>query len=244
MKIQTLLLSDLHLGCRYSKAKELFKVLKKYEPNQIILNGDIIDIWELKRGGKINKDQMKIILYLLKLSYKIPIYYLIGNHEESKENLFGFNIGKIKISDTFDYIDLKRNLCHFQHGHNFDPINNQYLWLAKLGSIGYDIILWLNEKINKTRNYFGMPYISVSRYIKIMVKEAVMFISKYEDLVSNYAKSKQYNIIGVGHIHVPSITDINNVIVLNSGDFVESLSYIIETLDGEWKLKYYHNKLK
>jgi UDP-2,3-diacylglucosamine pyrophosphatase LpxH len=202
-----------------------------------ILNGDIIDGWNLKRNGKWNKKETKFIRYILKLSYKSKVIYIRGNHDDFLDKITPLKIGNLTIRDQYThYSNNKKYLV--VHGDIFDSITKNFKWIAKIGDIGYLFLLWLNRLNNKIRKKKGKEYFSLSKYVKQKVKIATNYIQGYEKEMVEYCKSKNYDGIICGHIHYPEIRKIKGIEYLNSGDLVESCSVLVETTKNKWKIIY------
>ncbi len=233
MKIKTLLLSDIHLGTKDSKTEEILSLLETIEFEKLILVGDIVDGWALSRGSKLKKNHTKLIRKFLKLSEKkIEIIWLRGNHDDFLSDIIPYSMGNIHIKE--DYVLKTKNGKDYYifHGDAFDVFVTKMGWIAKIGSIGYDIALWLNRWYNRYRKRMGKPYFSLSKKIKNSVKKATNFINSFEDVISDMAKQKGYDGVICGHIHHPEDKVINGVHYINCGDWVENLTYVIEDYDG------------
>lgn len=236
-RFKTIVLSDIHLGSKHSKAKEVAKYLKENTCETLILNGDIIDGWQLKRGGKWKKRHTRFFRVVLKMmeKHKTKVIYLRGNHDDFMDNIVPFVFGDIVI--VKDYI-LERNDKKYLviHGDIFDSITTNLKWLALLGDVGYNLLLWINKVYNNRRIRKGLPYYSLSKVIKQKVKKAVSYISKYEEELVKLARKKDCDGVICGHIHHPAITKYDGIMYMNSGDWVESLTALVETHNGNWKI--------
>lgn len=238
-KFRTVILSDIHLGSQYSKAKEVVEFIKSVDCDTLILNGDIIDGWAIKRGGKLSYDHIDCIRLILKKSKTTKIYWIKGNHDEFLLDFIPFKIGKIELLKEMTFYGLNRKKYLVTHGDMFDIFITKMKWLAILGSIGYDLALWLNKWYNKWRDFRGLEYFSLSKKIKDSVKLATSFIGNFELFLVDYAKSLDCDGVICGHIHQADIKKIDNIDYLNSGDWVESLTALVETKSGEWKIIQY-----
>jgi UDP-2,3-diacylglucosamine pyrophosphatase LpxH len=234
---KTIIISDVHLGTKNSKAKELVRYLKKNTCDRLILNGDIIDSWRLKRSGKWKKKHTRFVRVVIKMMQKIKteVIYVRGNHDDFLDTMIPMEIGNFTIKK--DYI-LQSNGKKFYitHGDVFDSITTNLKWLAKLGDVGYTFLLWLNKVYNNRRIKKGLPYYSLSQSIKQKVKSAVSYISDFEKELVKLAEYKNCDGIICGHIHHPSIAQYGSITYMNSGDWVESLSALVEDFDGNWKI--------
>ncbi len=244
MKIhyKTIVVSDVHLGSDGSKAKELVRFLKQNTADLLILNGDIIDGWQLKKSGEWKRKHtrfLKIILSMIE-KHNTKVVYTRGNHDDFLDQILPFEIGNFSIVKDFYYESFGKKY-YVVHGDIFDSITSKMKWLAKLGDVGYTLLLWINKKYNNYRLVNGLPYYSLSKVIKQKVKSAVSFISEYETKLSEIAQEKGCHGVICGHIHSPEIKDMDTGIkYLNSGDWVESLSALVEDFNGDWDLVYYN----
>ncbi len=242
MKIQckTIVISDVHLGTKGSKAKELVRFLKQYTCENLILNGDIIDGWQLKKSGKWKRKHTRFFTKIMKMieEENTKVTYIRGNHDDFLDQILPFQIGNLNICQDMIY-ESHGKKYYVVHGDVFDSITRQFKWIAKLGDVGYTMLLWLNRQYNIRRVKKGLPYFSLSQAIKTKVKKAVKYIDDYESQLSSMAKRKHCEGIICGHIHQPAIKDINGIKYLNSGDWVESMTALVEDLNGEWSLAYY-----
>lgn len=238
MNSEVLILSDLHLGSSYSNPKPLLKFLKEVKTDLLILNGDIIDGWALKRSMKMSVDEVNILKQIRKMSNHTRVIYLRGNHDDFLDDFIPMDFGKIEIEKEFQ-ITLYGKRYLITHGDLFDKITKKVKWISKLGDVGYSWIIKLNKMLNHFRSKLGMPYYSLSSKIKQSVKRAVNYISDFEDVLVNYAKHRKFHGIICGHIHHPEIKLINNIEYLNSGDWVESMSYLVFNEKSDWELKFY-----
>ena len=236
MKYKTIIISDIHLGSSYSKAKEVAEFLKNNKSETLILNGDIIDGWALKRGGKWNVEHMKVIRKILKKSKKTKVFWIRGNHDDFLYDFIPMSIGNIEIKENMDLVGINGKKYLILHGDIFDLFITKMKWLAKIGSIGYDLTLWLNKWYNKYRKLRGKEYFSLSQKIKSSVKSATNFIGDFENHMINHAKKLGYDGVICGHIHKSEIRMIEDIEYLNSGDFVESCTALVENYNGSWEI--------
>lgn len=243
-KHRTIVLSDIHLGAADSHVREVIHFLKKNTCETLILNGDIIDGWKLKRGAKWKKSYTDFWRLILKRSKKIPVIYLKGNHDDFLNHVFPLQIGKIKIVDHFILESANGKKYYVTHGDVFDIVmqHGWLKWLAYLGDLGYSFLLWLNGVVNWFRKLSKKPKMSLSLYVKQKVKAAVNFISKFADNLTNLAHQENCDGVICGHIHCAEIKQINDIDYLNSGDWVESLTALVEDFDGNWKIIHYRNE--
>jgi UDP-2,3-diacylglucosamine pyrophosphatase LpxH len=242
-RYKTIVISDVHLGIKSSKAKELLQFLKYNTCEKLILNGDIIDGWQLQRSGRWSKQHSNLLKFIIKMidKQKTEIIYLRGNHDDFLDKILPFSFRKLSIvREYYHYSNDKKYLVI--HGDIFDHVTSNMRWLAKLGDLGYTLLLWINKIYNNRRLRQGKPYFSISKVIKQKVKQAVSYISGFEESIKKMAIAKGCDGVICGHIHHPSIIKGEKIIYMNSGDWVESLSALVERFDGEWSLKYYKEK--
>ena len=237
---KTIVISDVHLGTKGAKSKELVRFLKQYQCENLILNGDIIDGWQLKKSGKWKRKHTRFFTKLLKMIEDdgTKVTYLRGNHDDFLDQILPLTIGNLNIQRDMVYESAGKRY-YIVHGDVFDTITTKLKWVAKLGDMGYTFLLWLNRQYNYRRMKKGLPYYSLSQVIKSKVKQAVKYIDDYEVQLSNMAKYKGCDGIICGHIHQPAMKEINGILYLNSGDWVESLTALVEDHNGEWQLVYY-----
>jgi UDP-2,3-diacylglucosamine pyrophosphatase LpxH/glycosyltransferase involved in cell wall biosynthesis len=242
---RTVFISDIHLGTPDSKATEVGDFLKMITCEKLVLNGDIIDGWALKRGSAWLSRHSRVIRKILKMTEKdqTEVIYLRGNHDEIVERFLPLVFGKIRFTKEYIHTSAK-NLKYFVvHGDGFDSVSTNHKWLAALGAVGYDVLLKVNRYYNHWRAWRGKEYFSVSKKIKAKVKSAVSFVDNYEVLLQELALHKECDGIICGHIHTPEDKKIGKVHYLNSGDWVESLTAIVEHHDGRMELIYYKDFL-
>ena len=233
MRYQAIIVSDLHLGIKDSKADEFIEFLDKHPTDLLILNGDIIDGWALNRGAKWKKKHTKVISKILKLSNKTQIIWIRGNHDEFIQEFIGTNFGHIEIREDYKlHINNTMENYYIFHGDVVDVFITKYKWLSKIGSIGYDFALWLNRIYNGYRKWRKLPYISISQKIKASVKAATNYINDFETTALSMASKKGCNGVICGHIHQPADMMIDGKRYLNSGDWIENMSAICVNNEG------------
>lgn len=239
--VEIVVISDVHLGTYGCRAKELLKYLKSINPKMIILNGDIIDMWQFSKRY-FPEEHMKVIRRILKyVSADVPVYYLTGNHDEMLRKFADFEIGSLKLCNKL-VLELDGKKAWIFHGDVFDVTMQYSKFLAKLGAVGYDTLILINTLINYFLVKFGKEKMSLSKKIKQSVKDAVKFINSFEETAANIAIEKKYDYVVCGHIHHPEIRMIKNnegeVMYLNSGDWVESLTSL-EYNNGKWSIHHF-----
>ncbi|WP_405566109.1 UDP-2,3-diacylglucosamine diphosphatase [Polaribacter sp. Asnod6-C07] len=240
-KVELVVISDIHLGTYGCRAKEVLNYLKTIQPETLILNGDIIDIWQFKKRF-FPKSHMNVIKHLTSLLSKdTKVYYITGNHDEMLRKFKGFQLGNFKILNKI-ILNLDGKKAWIFHGDVFDVTMKHSKWLAKLGGKGYDLLIVLNTFMNWVSQLFGYGKLSLSKKIKNSVKSAVKFINDFEKTASDIAIDNNYDYVVCGHIHQPEIRKIKNqkgkTIYLNSGDWIENLT-ALEYNKKEWSLYEY-----
>jgi UDP-2,3-diacylglucosamine pyrophosphatase LpxH len=244
-EVDVVIISDVHLGAFGCHAKELLQYLRSIKPKMLILNGDIIDIWQFRKRY-FPKSHLMVIRHLTGLIAKnTKVVYITGNHDELMRKFVKFNIGSFKLVNKL-LMDVDGQKAWIFHGDVFDITMQHSKWLAKFGSVGYDLLILLNSFANFILTSIGRQKISFSRRVKNSVKSAVSYINKFEETAAGIAISKGYGYVICGHIHQPEIRTIcsaqGSVTYMNSGDWVENLS-ALEYHKGEWKLYLYREDL-
>lgn len=240
-KVELAVVSDIHLGTYGCRAEEVLHYLKGIKPNTLILNGDIIDVWQFKKKYWPSS-HTKVLKEVLNLASKgTKIHFLPGNHDEVFRRFTGYKLGNISIENKV-ILNLNGKKAWFFHGDVFDVTMQHARWLTKIGSVSYDLLIWLNYKVNRLREIRGLEKISFSKKIKNGVKSAVKYINQFESLCADIAIDKGYDYVICGHIHQPEIREFENkkgkVTYLNSGDWIENLS-ALEYHKKKWKIVHF-----
>lgn len=242
-KVDLVVLSDVHLGTYGCRANELLYYLKSINPTTIVLNGDIIDIWQFSKRYW-PKSHMKVVKQLMHwVSKGKKTYYITGNHDEMLRKFAGFKMGSFSIVNKLVLELENEKKAWIFHGDVFDVTMQHSKWLAKLGAIGYDSLIIINSIVNFfSEKIFRKGKISLSKRIKNSVKSAVKFINHFEQTSADIGISNHYDYVVCGHIHHPEIREISNlqgsITYMNSGDWIENLSSL-EYYNGEWKIYRY-----
>lgn len=217
MKIDALFISDVHLGTKGSNADKLLEILKQYQPETLFLVGDIIDGWMLKRKFRWSQSHTNVIRKILSYSKNgTKVIYITGNHDEFLREYLDMNFGNIEIHNEYIYHN-----TYITHGDLYDGVV-KLKWLGILGSIGYDMAISIDRRL-KSWGYKR----SLSKYLKGKVKEAIKFMTSYEEEIVRQGIKHDCHTVICGHIHHPEDKVINGVRYLNSGDWIENNSYII-----------------
>lgn len=240
LSYKTIFLSDVHLGTYDCKIDEVNHFLKHTHCEKLVLNGDIIDGWSLARRGGWTDQHTRFVRLVLKKVEKqdTEVVYLRGNHDDFLERCLPLFFGKIKVVNEHIH-DSSRGNYLVVHGDGFDAVTINHKWLAVLGDIGYQTLLRINRVYNRYRSWRGKEYFSLSKAIKARVKSAVSFVGKYEEQLQNLARKRGCSGIICGHIHTPDDKMVSDIHYLNSGDWVESLTAIVEEDDGSYEVIQY-----
>lgn len=240
-KIDLVVISDIHLGTYGCHASELLNYLRSIKPKKVILNGDIIDIWQFKKSYW-PKEHMQVIKHIIKwITDGVEVYYITGNHDEMLRRFVNFKINSFKIVNKV-VLKLDDKTAWFFHGDVFDVTMQHSKWLAKLGSNGYDLLILINSLVNKISSFFGKGKISLSKKIKNSVKSAVKHINNFEKTAIDIAVENNFDYVVCGHIHHPKMETFQSlnkeVTYLNSGDWVENLT-ALEYHKSKWTIYKY-----
>ena len=244
-EVDILVLSDIHLGTYGCHARELLQYLKSIKPKAVVLNGDIIDVWQFsKRYWPAT--HMMVVKHLIGLIAKeVPVYFIPGNHDEMLRKFKGFHLGSLKITNKLS-LKVNDSRVWIFHGDVFDVVMQNSRWLAKLGAVGYDTLILINRMVNFISEKLGREKVSFSKKVKNSVKSAVKFINDFEDTVCKIAAENQYDYVICGHIHHPEIKDVTTphgtVTYMNSGDWIENLTSL-EYTAGKWSIYHYQTDL-
>lgn len=240
---RTIFISDVHLGTPDSKVHEVTDFLKHTRCDKLVLNGDIIDGWALRRGSKWRKRHSRFIRKVLKKMEKddTEVIYCRGNHDDILDRFLPLAFGKIRFLKEHVHEGADGTRYLVVHGDGFDSVSTNHKWLAWLGAIGYDSLLKINRYYNRFRAWRGKEYFSLSKRVKARVKSAVSFVDNYEQQLQQFARRRSCDGIICGHIHTPEDKDIDGIRYLNSGDWVESLTAIVEHEDGRMELIRYED---
>jgi UDP-2,3-diacylglucosamine pyrophosphatase LpxH len=234
---KTIVMSDVHLGSKWAKAKYATRFLKNNSCETLILDGDIIDGWAMMRGKKAKwkRSHTNFVKTLLDISDKTKIIYVRGNHDDFLDRVLPINFLNMSIVRDFVY-ESNGKRYFVLHGDLFDRVTSSMRWLARLGDVGYSFLLWFNGIYNRRRILKGLPYYSIAKEIKKKVKASVSYISDFEQHIVDVARSRECDGVICGHIHQPEIRMYGDVLYLNAGDWIESLSALTEDYDGNWAI--------
>jgi UDP-2,3-diacylglucosamine pyrophosphatase LpxH len=242
-KLEVAIISDVHLGTYGCRANELSRYLSTIDPAMLILNGDIIDIWQFSKKYWPPGHMQVIKQITSMLSRGVKVYYITGNHDEMLRRFENFSIGDFHIVNKIVIHHANNKRSWVFHGDVFDVTMKYSKWLAKLGAVGYDMLIYINAFINYLSKKCGKGRISLSKKIKNSVKGAVKYINSFEETAAEIAIKKGYDYVLCGHIHHPCdrmISTANgSVNYLNSGDWIENLT-ALEYTNNKWSIYHYH----
>lgn len=243
--VRSLFISDIHLGTSGCNANILLEFLRRYEANTIYLVGDIIDGWRLSSGWYWPQSQNDVVQKLLRKVRKgARLIYLPGNHDEFLRDYVGLNFGNIDIVDRAIHVAADNKEYLVLHGDQFDVVVAHAKWLAHLGDWAYSFALWSNDIVNRVRRKLGLPYWSLSAWAKLKVKNAVNFIGQFENVLADEARKSSVNGIICGHIHHAADRNIDGIRYLNTGDWVESCTALVEDFDGTMRIVRFAEELR
>ena len=243
-KYRTIWVSDIHLGTKGCNAEMLIDFLDSTDSDTMYLVGDIIDGWRMKKKFYWPPEHNDVIWRVLKRARRgTRIVYIPGNHDEMFRQFTGLNFGRVEIrrKAIHETADGRRLLV--LHGDEFDAVMLSHRWLAYLGDMAYTSVMALNRWVNAARNRLGLPYWSLSKHAKDKVKNAVEFISKFEEIVAEEAGKRGVDGVVCGHIHTAEIRDIEGVEYYNDGDWVEGCTALVEHFDGRMEILHWADEM-
>lgn len=241
--VDLVVISDVHLGTYGCKAKELARYLNSIQPKMLVLNGDIIDVWQFKKSY-FPKSHLRIIKKIISLATEnTEVYYITGNHDEMFRKFRDFQLGNLRLCSKL-CLNLGDQKAWIFHGDVFDASVQHSKWLAKLGGKGYDLLIIINSIVNWFLAQMGKEKYSFSKKIKNNVKKAVKYINDFEDTALELAIENEFDYVICGHIHQPQMRNYTSkkgsCTYLNSGDWIENLS-ALEYNNGKWEVFYFED---
>jgi UDP-2,3-diacylglucosamine pyrophosphatase LpxH len=236
-RYRTLWISDLHLGTPGCQAHALLDFLKRTECDTLFLVGDIIDGWQLRRHWYWPQSHNDVVQKLLRKARKgTKVIFVPGNHDEFARAFVGHNFGGVDVAEEWIHETADGRRFWVMHGDLFDGVIQCAKWLAHVGDSLYEFTLRLNRHLNSLRGRMGLPYWSLSKYLKLKVKRAVSFIGDFENAVAREARRRGVQGVVCGHIHHAELRDIDGITYANDGDWVESLTALVEHADGRLEI--------
>ena len=237
VRYRTIWISDIHLGTRGCKAEFLLSFLRATESEHLFLVGDIVDGWRLRRSWYWPQAHNDVVQKLLRKARKgTRVIYVPGNHDEALRDYVDNHFGGVEVVRDWVHTMADGRRFLVLHGDEFDGVVRYARWLAFLGDHAYTFALSLNHWFNAVRRRLGYPYWSLSAYLKDKVKNAVEFISRFENAVADEARRRGVDGVVCGHIHKAEIRDIEGITYCNDGDWVESCTALVETLEGKLEI--------
>lgn len=237
-KYRSVFISDLHLGSKHCNSKALLEFLDNIQTDTLFLVGDIVDVWRLKKKWYWPKIHNQILRKILKISDKIEVVYITGNHDEIFRSFPNVRIGKITVKHRYTYQGLNGKRYLVLHGDLFDNLMRTKTGrvVMHLGDIAYDTLIYFNKIVNTLRSLLGIQPWSLSKYLKRKAKLAANYIGEFEKEMASYCKRKGYDGVICGHIHHAEITEYNGIEYMNDGDWCESCTALVENFDGTWEI--------
>lgn len=241
--VDLVILSDIHLGTYGCHAEEVHAYMKSIAPKIVVLNGDIIDMWQFRKRFW-PKAHMKVIKQIISWASKgVEVHYITGNHDELLRKFAGQELGGLSIKNKL-VLEMHGRKMWIFHGDVFDVTMQFSPWLTKLGAVGYDLLILINALVNFAMLKMGKGKLSLSKKIKNSVKSAVKYINQFEKVCTDIAIDQGYDDVICGHIHHPEIKQVSNekgsVQYLNSGDWIENLT-ALEFHEGSWSMYRHEN---
>ena len=236
-RYRTIFISDLHLGTPGCQAKALLDFLKAHPSDNLYLVGDIIDGWQLRRKWYWPQAHNDVVQKLLKRARKgCRVVFIPGNHDEFARDFIGHRFGDIEVMNEAVHVTADGRQLWVIHGDYFDAVVQCARWLAIVGDNLYEFTLKVNRHLNSLRARLGLPYWSLSAFLKQKVKTALNYVTDFEVAVANEARNRGHQGVVCGHIHRAEIRDIDGVLYCNDGDWVESRTAVVEHFDGALEL--------
>jgi len=237
IRFRSIWISDVHLGTPGCQTEHLLAFLRTTESTYLYLVGDIIDGWQLRRRWYWPQTHNDVVQKILRKARKgTKVVYVAGNHDEVMRNFLGLAFGGIDVVDEIEHVTADGRRLLVLHGDLFDAVVQNARWLAFLGDQLYTLTLKLNQWFNGARAKLGLPYWSLAQFLKHKVKNAVNYISEFETALAEEARRREFAGVVCGHIHKAEIRDIDGVLYCNDGDWVESLTALVETESGELRV--------
>ncbi len=237
-KVRAIFISDVHLGTRGCQADRLLDFLRHYESDYLYLVGDIVDFWAMKRSIHWSPAQNTVIQKVLRRARKgCRVIFVPGNHDEALREYSGIEFGDIELINEIEHTTADGRRFLLIHGDEFDQVTRYHKWVAVLGDIAYNTLVWINTYLSRVRRRLGRPgYWSLAGYAKRKVKSAVSFIFDFEESVIHAVRERGVDGVICGHIHAAAIKDIDGTTYINCGDWVDSCTGIVEHDDGRLEL--------
>lgn len=233
-------LSDIHLGSKDCKAGFLISFLRSIRTEYLFLVGDVVDLWSLKKQSYWPASHQAVLKELNQLSARgTQVIYIPGNHDEALRDFTGASLFRLTLVKEYEYTSKSGKRLLLIHGDEFDSIVMVGRFTNWLGDRSYGFLLWINRWGNLIRQWFGFPYLSIASYIKNHVSSANKAVDRFERAAAHEASRRGLDGIVCGHIHVPKVRQIDGVLYMNDGDWVENCTFLVEHLDGSFELMHW-----
>lgn len=243
LKLRSVFISDVHLGCRSAGVQYLHDFLKQVDTDYLYLVGDIVDIWSLKRSFYWPQEHNNVLrLILSKAKQGTKVIYIPGNHDEMFREFVGHNFGKLQVRRNAVHTTADGRRILVLHGDEFDGAIKCAAWLGLVGHHAYEVILSLNRRVNWLRGKLGFPYWSLAAYLKHKAQSAVKYIDRFEHSAVQAAQRRGLDGVLCGHIHRPKLAEVDGLQYMNCGDWVESCTTIIEDHAGHMSLMHWSDQ--
>jgi UDP-2,3-diacylglucosamine pyrophosphatase LpxH len=237
LNVRAVWISDIHLGTPGCQARALLEFLRSTECTTLYLVGDIIDGWQLRRTWYWPQAHNDVIQKILRKARKgTQVVFVPGNHDEFARRYLHLNFGGVEVVEDCVHVTADGRRLWVTHGDLFDGVIQCAKWLAYVGDRAYEFTLKVNRHVNALRARVGLPYWSLSRYLKLKVKRAVSYVSEFESAVAREARKRGVHGVVCGHIHHAEIREIDGILYCNDGDWVESLTALVEHHDGRLEI--------
>ena len=235
--VRTVWISDLHLGTPGCQAHALLDFLRDVHCDTLYLVGDIIDGWQLRRSWYWPQAHNDVVQKILRKARKgTRVIFVPGNHDEFARRYVTHSFGGVEVVEECIHVTADGKRLWITHGDLFDGVIQCAKWLAYTGDVAYEFMLKLNRWFNRARARMGLPYWSLSRYVKLKVKRAVSYVGDFEQAVAREARKRGVHGVVCGHIHHAELRDIDGILYANDGDWVESLTALVEHADGRLEI--------
>lgn len=233
-RVRSLFLSDIHLGTRACQAERLIEFLREHPAEHLFLVGDIIDFWAMSRSVQWAPAHNTVVQKILRRArHGERVTFVPGNHDEALREYVGVAFGDIVLTDSASHVLADGRRFLLVHGDEFDQVTRHHRWVAVLGDVGYNLLVRLNVALSRVRRRLGISgYWSLAGFVKRRVKKALQFIFDFEECAVRHARQLGYDGVICGHIHAAAIKEVEGLLYVNCGDWVDSCTAIVEHFDG------------
>jgi UDP-2,3-diacylglucosamine pyrophosphatase LpxH len=233
----TLWISDVHLGSVHCKAEQLLDLLQRVECKRLYLVGDIVDVWAMTRRVHWPESHSRVLRKILKISRgSTEVIYIPGNHDQNFREFCGSDFGNVQIRQNAIHRTGAGKRMLVTHGDELDYAVRYSRLNRIIGDVGYELLMWVNRRVNQLREAMGKPYWSLAKWVKVNVSQAEAAIRAYQHAAVNLVRDQELDGIICGHLHYPSVQEIDGVLYCNDGDWVENCTALMEDFSGELRL--------